>query len=68
MHALAVDAALCGAAGVDAANASFLRRLGIVDADLAWLDAPEPAPPAEPPPPEPLSLRIIARVADDGRG
>ncbi len=67
VHALAVDAALCGAAGVDASNASFLRRLGIVDADLARLDAPRPPAPAEPPPPEPLSLRIIARAADDGR-
>ena len=66
-HGAAVDAALCAAAGVDAANRSFLRRLGLTDPRLAQLDAPRPLPPAEPPPPEPWSLRIIARVADDGR-
>ena len=71
-HALAVDAVLCGVAGVDRANASFLRRLDISDPALAQLDAPEappevPPPPSPPPPPEPLALRIIARLAADGR-
>ena len=70
VHALAVDAALCGAAGVDAENARFLQRLGIADPALAQLDATDPGPPAEPPPTPPTppaSLRIIARLAPDGR-
>lgn len=69
-HALAVDAVLCGVAGVDRANASFLRRFDISDPALAQLDAPDPAPevaPPLPPPPEPLGLRIVARLAADGR-
>ena len=69
-HALAVDAVLCGVAGVDRANASFLGRLDISDPELTRLDAPEPAPEVAPPPhppPEPLGLRIIARLAADGR-
>ena len=43
---------------------------GISDAELAQLDAPDPGPPAEPPPTPPTppaSLRIIARLAPDGR-
>ncbi|MDE2696723.1 MAG: PPC domain-containing protein [Chloroflexota bacterium] len=76
VHALAVDAALCGVAGVDDANATFLYRLGVFDRALVALDAPDPVeapepPPAPevvtPPPPSPVSLRIIARLADDGR-
>ena len=60
-HALALDAVLCGVAGIDAANASFLRRLGVSDPGLARLDAPDPAPLP------PRSIRIIARLAADGR-
>ena len=67
VHALAVDAMLCGVAGVDEANASFLRRLGISDPALAELDAPDAAPAVAPPPPLPHSFRIIARLAEDGR-
>lgn len=64
VHAAAVDAVLCGVGAVDAANAAFLRRIGATDADLASLDAPDPAPELEP---APHSLRIMARLADDGR-
>ena len=67
-HALAVDAVLCGVAGADRANASFVRRLGISDPAPAQRDEPDPAPEvAQPPPPEPVELRIIARLAADGR-
>ena len=65
------DAALCAIAGVDAANATFLRRLGIGDSAIAELNAPDAAPEpvveVEQPAPPPYRLRIIARLADDGR-
>ena len=61
------DAALCGAIFVDGENARFLQRLGIVSAELADLNAPDPAPAPEPVPPPPHALRIIARADDAGR-
>ena len=62
---LAVDAALCGALGVDRVNAGFAGLLPIDDptAVLQAL-APDPAPA---PPPPPHQLRIVARVGEDGR-
>ena len=65
LFGLAVDAALCGAAGVDAVNAGFAGILPIGDptAVLRAL-APEPAPG---PPPDPHQLRIVARLGEDGR-
>ena len=66
------DAVLCGTSAVDAANTRFLQRLGIVSEELAALNAPDPpeveqveAPPTPPAPPH--QLRIIARLAEDGR-
>ena len=63
----AVDSALCAAAAGDAANSRFLERLAISGSrevrDLLALDAP----PTEEPAPEPFRLRVIARLADDGR-
>jgi len=63
------DAALCGAASVDAEHSAFLGRLGIANADLAALSAPVRAPEREAAPtaPEPHSLRIIAVRGADGR-
>ena len=58
---VATDAALCAAAAVDAANSQFLRSLSIAGStDLRDLIVPESQP-------LPYSLRIIARVLDDGR-
>ena len=58
---MAVDGALCGASAVDAANSHFLRSLSIAgSADLRDLIAPEEAPTT-------YTIRIIARVLEDGR-
>ena len=58
------DAALCTAAGVDAANSRFLELLSIAgSAEMRRLLAPE-APVVEPPP---LRLRIIAMRTVDAR-
>ena len=55
------DAALCAASDVDAANTQFLRSLSISgSADLRDLIGPERDP-------APYTLRIIARVLEDGR-
>ena len=63
VHGLAIDGALCAAAGADRANSRFLQRLAIGDSDeLRELLAPRTAPE-----PEPHRLRIIARLGDDGR-
>ena len=63
----ASDAALCATARVDGENSRFLRRLAIVSEELATLNAPDPPPEAALPAPAPHRLRIIARLADDGR-
>lgn len=56
VHASAVDAVLCGVAGFDAANTSFVRQLS------------SGAPREETPPsPSPVSFQIVARLAADGR-
>ena len=61
VYGMANDGALCAAEAVDAANSQFLRSLSIAgSADLRELMAPESTP-------EPYTLRIIARVLDDGR-
>lgn len=64
-----VGTALCGANLVDNDNARFLARLGIENAELSALNAPDVpvAEPVELPPPPPYELRLIARLAEDGR-
>ncbi len=68
---LGSDAALCAIAGVDAANAAFLARLGIVESELVALNAPDPGPEPvveeEPEQPAPHRLRVIANLRGDGR-
>ena len=66
VYGLATDAALCAIGGIDAENTAFLQSLGISRSDVAALVAPEP-PPAVEPEPEPVQLRVIARLAEDGR-
>ncbi len=68
VHGFAVDGALCGAAAVDADNARFLQLLALAgSSEVAGLLAPEAPPAVVPPPPAPERLRIVARLADDGR-
>ncbi|MCY4393508.1 MAG: hypothetical protein OXE43_15905 [Chloroflexi bacterium] len=67
---LGSDAALCAIAGVDAANAAFLARLGIAESELVALNAPDPGPEPvveEAPEPAPHRLRVIASLREDGR-
>ncbi len=69
-HALATDAALCAIGGIDASNTTFLRRLTIAGSEVHAMIAPTPPPAAEPEAdlePEPLRVRIVARLAEDGR-
>ena len=65
-HGLATDAALCAIGAIDGANSAFLQSLTIGRSAVAELIAPEP-PPAVEPEPEPVQLRVIARLAEDGR-
>ena len=61
VYGMANDGALCASVAVDSANFQFLRSLSIAgNAELRDLMAAEPAP-------VPYTLRIIARVLDDGR-
>ena len=63
IHGLVDDSVVCGVAEADAATARFLRGLAIAGSgELRALIAP--APPA---PPAAHRLRIIARLAEDGR-
>lgn len=64
-----IDAALCQASLVDSDNARFLARLEIESAELTALNAPDvpEAEPVELPPPPPYELRLVARLAEDGR-
>ncbi|MDE2932960.1 MAG: PPC domain-containing protein [Chloroflexota bacterium] len=68
---LGSDAALCAVAGVNRENATFLRRLGISDPEIAAMNAPDRAPEpvveATPEAPEPYRLRVIASLRADGR-
>ena len=64
VYGLATDAALCAIGGIDSENTAFLQSLGISRSDVAALVAPEPPPVVEP---EPVRLRVIARLAEDGR-
>ena len=67
-YGLLVDGALCAAAAADAANLRFLERLAIDDSDeLRTLFEPEEPPAPEPEPAPPIQLRIVARLAEDGR-
>ena len=69
-HRLATDAALCAIGGIDASNSAFLQSLTIGRSEVAGLIAPEPRPVEDRPPvvePDPLQLRVIARLAEDGR-
>ena len=65
-HGLATDAVLCAIGGIDASNTAFLQSLTIGRSAVAELIAPEPPPVVEPEP-EPVQLRVIARLAEDGR-
>ena len=63
IHGLVDGSVLCGVAEADAATARFLRGLTIAgSSELRALVAP--APPA---PPAAYRLRVIARLAEDGR-
>lgn len=65
-YASLIDAALCAAGGVDAANSRFLRLLSLSgSAELRALLAPEPPPAPPAPPAPPLRLRIIAQRTID---
>ncbi len=66
-YASAVDAALCGALAADGANAAFLQRLGIGESAEALGLTGEALPPEEPPTQAHQRLRIVARLAEDGR-
>lgn len=69
-YIVAIDNALCAVADVDAANSRFLERLGLDHSDhLLELIEPEvlPEPEEEPEPDPPISLRITARLGEDGR-
>ena len=66
-YASAIDAALCGALAADDDNARFLATLGIGDsADALGLTGEEQPAETQPAPP-PQRLRIVARLAEDGR-
>jgi len=67
VHGLAVDQTLCAAVGADAALSRFLQRLSLDgSAELGeTLGLAPPAPAADTP--EPHRLRIVVRLADDGR-
>ncbi len=64
VYAAAIDAALCAIAGADASNATMLRRLSIARTVVAEMLAPA-APVLGPQ--EPVGLRIVARIVEDGR-
>ena len=66
VHGLATDAALCAIAGIDDSNAAFLGSLGISQSEVARLITPDP-PAVQEPEPQLLTVRIVARVAGDGR-
>ena len=67
IYGVGVDAILCAATGVDAANRSLLASLGIpADSEtLQMFGYEEPAASQEESPP--IRLRIIARLLEDGR-
>ena len=66
IHGLAVDSALCATAAADAAASRFMQRLSLNDETglLRMLGLDETAPQ---PTTEPTSLRVVARLDDDGR-
>ena len=67
IYGVGVDAILCAATGVDAANRSLLESLGIpTDSEtLQMFGYEEPAASQDVSPP--IRLRIIARLVEDGR-
>jgi len=70
VYGLLIDGALCAAAATDATNLRFLDRLELDDSQpLLELFAPdEPAEPEEEPEHDPpISLRVMARLGEDGR-
>jgi hypothetical protein len=72
-YGLALDAALCAISGIDAANSELTRTLDLQPSAVQAMLAPErpasepPSPPLPPAAPEPLSLRIVGALAEDGR-
>ena len=67
VYGLANDAALCAAEDADETNTQFLRSLSISHiAELRQMFGNEPAPASEPAAPT-HTLRILARLAEDGR-
>lgn len=66
IHGLAVDSALCAAAAADTAASRFMQRLSLNDEPelLRMLGLDETAPE---PPNESTSLRVVARLSEDGR-
>ena len=66
-YASAVDAALCGALAADAGAAAFLEHLGIDDSAEALGVAGVAPPPETEPAPPPHRIRVVARLAADGR-
>ena len=72
-YRLALNAALCAISGIDTSNFELMRTLGLLPSVVQAMLAPElpapepPQPPPPPPAPEPLSLRIVAAPAEDGR-
>ncbi len=65
----ATDAALCAALGSDRNVSRFMRQLAIdrTAVHFRLIPPPLPAPPAPEPEPGPHPLRIIVRLAEDGR-
>ena len=59
----ATDAVLCAIGAIDGSNSAFLRSLTIAGTEVHAMIAPEPPAPA----PEPVQLRVIAQLAEDGR-
>ena len=69
-YTAAIDNALCSVEDVDAANSRFLERLSLHHSgQLRALIEPEslPEPELEPEPDPPISLRIMARLGENGR-
>ncbi len=63
-----VDGILCATAAADGANLRFLERLALDESEeLLDLLIPEEEPIEEDPEPQTYRLRVIARLADDGR-
>lgn len=70
VYGVLIDGALCASAAADATNLRFLERLEIDDSEelrKLFESAPQPEPEEEPEPDPPISLRVMARLGQDGR-